>query len=162
MIRLHLKRCQLFVNILSTSWWLDAFKNKRENYPKKCFWTKQKETHPRRPRGSYSRVGRKGGKKVFKYGRKSPWVPTQRTISKNSSGYRLLIGHKKCFVLLCPIGEQFLPSSFREFVHDGYCLATLARFKILSARKLKTVFQKYKLELTTGIHACIGHVLRKY
>ena len=29
-------------------------------------------------------------------------------------------------------------------------------FKILSARKLKTLFQKYKLELTTGIHACIG------
>ena len=35
---------------------------------------------------------------------------------------------QKCFVLLCPIGEQFLLSSFREFVHDGYCLATLARF----------------------------------
>ena len=32
--------------------------------------------------------------------------------------------------------------------------------KILSARKPKTVFHKYKLELTTGIHACIGHVLR--
>ena len=30
-------------------------------------------------------------------------------------------------------------------------------FKILSTRKLKTLFQKYKLELTTGIHACIGH-----
>ena len=30
-------------------------------------------------------------------------------------------------------------------------------FKILSARKLKTLFQKYKLELTTGIHTCIGH-----
>ena len=45
-----------------------------------------------------------------------------RTISKNSSRCRLLIGHKKCFVLLCPIGEQFLLSSFREFVHDGYCL----------------------------------------
>ena len=30
-------------------------------------------------------------------------------------------------------------------------------FKILSARKLKTLFQKYKLELTTGIYACIGH-----
>ena len=28
---------------------------------------------------------------------------------------------QKCFVLLCPIGEQFLLSSFREFVHDGYC-----------------------------------------
>ena len=24
-------------------------------------------------------------------------------------------------VLLCPIGEQFLLSSFRVFVHDGYC-----------------------------------------
>ena len=30
-------------------------------------------------------------------------------------------------------------------------------FKILSARKLKTLFQKYKLELTTGVHDCIGH-----
>ena len=30
-------------------------------------------------------------------------------------------------------------------------------FKILSTRKLKTLFQKYKLELTTGIHACIDH-----
>ena len=27
-------------------------------------------------RGAVSRVGRKGGTKVFKYGRKSPWVPT--------------------------------------------------------------------------------------
>ena len=32
---------------------------------------------------------------------------------------------QKCSLLLCPIGEQFLLSSFREFVHDGYCLATL-------------------------------------
>ena len=53
---------------------------------------------------------------------------SHRTISKTSSGCRLLIGHKKCFVLLCPICEQFLLSSFREFVHDGYCLSTLARF----------------------------------
>ena len=30
-------------------------------------------------------------------------------------------------------------------------------FKILSTQKLKTLFQKYKLELTTGIHACINH-----
>ena len=31
-------------------------------------------------------------------------------------------------------------------------------FKILSTRKLRTLFRKYKLELTTGIHACIDHV----
>ena len=34
---------------------------------------------------------------------------------------------QKCFVLLSPISEQFLLTSFREFVHDSYCLATLAR-----------------------------------
>ena len=85
--------------------------------------------------GAVSRVRRKGGTKVFKYWRKSPWVPgrikvtdSHRNIFKNSSGCRLLIGHKKCFVLLYPIGEQFHLSSFHEFVHDGYCVATLARF----------------------------------
>ena len=49
-------------------------------------------------------------------------------ISKRSSECWLLIGHKKCFVLLCPIDEQHLLRSFREFVHDGYYLATFARF----------------------------------
>ena len=49
--------------------------------------------------------------------------------------------------------------------HSGnfqFDIKSASDFKILSARKLKTLFQKYKLELTTGIHACIGHVLRKY
>ena len=51
--------------------------------------------------GAVSRVG--------KSGRKSPLgTDSHRTISKNWSGCRLLIGHKKCFVLLGPIGEQFL------------------------------------------------------
>ena len=40
---------------------------------------------------------------------------SHRTICKNLSGCQLLIGHKKCFVLLFPIGEQFLLSSFREY-----------------------------------------------
>ena len=29
---------------------------------------------------------------------------------------------KMLCIILCPIGEQFLLSSFRELVHDGYCL----------------------------------------
>ena len=29
---------------MSTSWWLGALKNDRQNYPRKCFWTKEKET----------------------------------------------------------------------------------------------------------------------
>ena len=142
------------------------------------------DVHLRRPRGSQS--GReKRCDESFQVRAKEPLgMDSHRAISKNSSGCQLLIGHKNCFVLLCPIGEQFLLSSFREFVHDGYCfdhglsgsctkkctqsgnfqfdIKSPSDFKILSARKLKTLFQKYKLELTTGIHACIGHVLRKY
>ena len=72
--------------------------------------------------------GKKTGRKFLLRAKEPLGTDSHRTISKNSSGCRLLIGHKKCFVLLCPIGEQFLLSSFREFVHDGYCLATIARF----------------------------------
>ena len=73
-------------------------------------WVKFFNIHPRRPRGSQS--GReKRCTNVFKYRRKSP--VSYRSISKNSSGCWLLIGHKKCLVLLCPICEQFLLSSFR-------------------------------------------------
>ena len=141
-------------------------------------------SHPRRPRGSQS--GReKWWDESFQVRVKEPLgTGSHQAISKNSSGCRLLIGHKKCFVLLCPIGKQFLLGSFREFVHVGYCLdhglsgsctkectqsgnfqfviKSPSDFKILSAQNLKTLFQKYKLELTTGIHACISHVLRKY
>ena len=35
---------------------------------------------------------------------------------------------QKMLVLLCLIGEQYLLSSFREFVRDGYCLTILVRF----------------------------------
>ena len=73
-----------------------------------------------------------------------PGLTARRTSSSmggRAHGYRLspdhskrprecwfLTGHKKFFALLCPIGEQHLLSSFREFVHDGYYLATVARF----------------------------------
>ena len=53
---------------------------------------------------------------------KSLGTDSCRTIYKRSSECCLLIGHKKSFVLLCPIGEQYLLSSFRELVHDVYCL----------------------------------------
>ena len=85
-------------------------------------------THPRRPRGSQS--GReKRREESFQVRAKEPLgTSSYLTIFKNSSRCRLLTGHKKCFVLLCPISEHFLLSSFPEFVHDGCCLATLARF----------------------------------
>ena len=88
----------------------------------------QGQMYPRRPRGSQS-CREKGHDESFQVRAKEPLgTDPHRVISKNSRGCWLLIGHKKCFVLLCPIGEQFLLSSFREFIHDGYCLATLPRF----------------------------------
>ena len=79
------------------------------------------ETSARRQfrNGSFPREKRRD--ESFQVRAKEPLgTDSHRTISKNSSGCRLLIGHKKCFVLLCPIGEQHLLSSFCEFVHDGY------------------------------------------
>ena len=78
--------------------------------------------------GQLSGSGEKAGRKFSSKGKRAPGYRLSPRYFQNSSGCRLLIGHKKCFVLLCPIGEQFLLSSFHEFVHDGYCLTTLARF----------------------------------
>ena len=68
--------------------------------------------HPRRPRGSQS--GReKGRDESFQVRAKEPLgTDSHRAISKNSSGCRLLTGHKKCFVLLCPIGENSFSCDF--------------------------------------------------
>ena len=78
--------------------------------------------HPRRP--GDSQLGQeKRRDESFQVRAKEPLgTDTHRTISKNLSRCRLLIGHTKCFVLLCPISGQFLLSSFREFVRDRYCL----------------------------------------
>ena len=132
--------------------------------------------HPRRPRGSQS--GReKRRDESFQVRAEEPLgTDSHRTISKSSSRCRLLL----CIIV--PNRWAHLLSSFRVFVHDGYCTACRGHapkkctqsgnfqfdidfpydFKILSARKLKTLFQKKKLQLIIGIHACIGHVLRKY
>ena len=92
----------------------------------------QQSRHPRRPRGGQSGQEKRRDEIVQAQAEKSAEKPlgtdSHRAISKRSCECWLLIGHKKCFVLLCPIGEQFLLSSFREFVNDSYCLATLARF----------------------------------
>ena len=126
--------------------------------------------------------GEKAGRKFSRTGERAP-------------GYRLSPDHfqkfkrmpapdwaQKMLCIIVPNRWAHLLSSFRVFVHDGYCTACRGHapkkctqsgnfqfdidfpydFKILSARKLKTLFQKYKLQLTTGIHACLGHGLRKY
>ena len=73
-------------------------------------------------RGAVSRVGRKGGTKVFITGERAPGYRLSPDHFQKFKRSRLLIGHKKCFVLLCPIGEHISMSSFRVFVNDGHCL----------------------------------------
>ena len=73
--------------------------------------------HPRRPRGSQSGREKRPDESFQARAEEPLCTDSHRTISKRSSECWLLIGHKKCFLLLCPIGEQFLMSSCREFVH---------------------------------------------
>ena len=55
--------------------------------------------------------GEKARRKFSSTSWKALGTDSHRTISKRSSEWWFLIRHKKCFVLLCPIGEQFLLSS---------------------------------------------------
>ena len=91
-------------------------------------YTESRSPHPRRPRVSQSGREKMRDESLQAWAEKPPGTDSHLTISKRSSECWLLIGHKKCFVLLCPIGEQHFLNSFREFVHDGYYHATFARF----------------------------------
>ena len=71
-------------------------------------------THPWRPRGSQSGREKRRDKSFQAQVKKPLGMDSHRIISKQSSKCWLLIGHKKCFVLLCPISKQFLLSSFHD------------------------------------------------
>ena len=75
--------------------------------------------HPRRPRGSQSGQVKRREKSFQAWAEEPLGTDSCWTISKWSKESWFLIGHKKCFVLLCPIGEEHPLSSFREFVHVG-------------------------------------------
>ena len=77
-------------------------------------------THSRRPRGSQSGREKRCDESFQAQAEKPLATDSHRTIFKRSSEYWLLIGPKKCIVSLCPIDEQHLLSSFREFIHEGY------------------------------------------
>ena len=128
-----------------------------------------------------SRAGRKDATKVFKHRRKSPWVPTLTGPFPNGQANAgSWLGTKNALYYCAQSANSISWVLFGEFVHDGYWLdyglsgsytkemhAAVRKLsvwyklsgiiKILSTRRLKTLFQKYKPELTTGIHASIDH-----
>ena len=143
-------------------------------------------THPRKP----SRVGsRKGGRKFSSKGGRAPgyrlspnyfqkfkpmpapdWaqkmlciiVPNGRTVSPEFFSWVLFVSSYTTAILFRSRLVWHMHQRTTQSGNFRFDIKSPSDFKILSARKLKTLFQKYKLELTTGIHACIGHVLRKY
>ena len=76
-------------------------------------------THPRRPRDSKSGPEKRCDESFQAWAEEPMGIDSYRTISKRSSECWLLIGHKKCFVLFCPIGEQHLATVAR-FVHQAF------------------------------------------
>ena len=90
-----------------------------------CFPCFPPQFRPRRPRG-----GNKRRDERFQAQAEKPlgpsadplcWVPTLTgPFPDGQANAGSWLGTTKWFVLLCPIGEQFFLSSFREFVHDGY------------------------------------------
>ena len=137
------------------------------------------------PAASSETQGHSVGSKVFKYGQKSPWVPTLTELfPKIQADTGSWLGTKNALYYCAQSANSFswvlFESSYTTaIVSITACVAHAPKkctrsgnfqldikspsdLKILSAGKLKSLFQKYKLELTTGIQACIGHVLRKY
>ena len=71
--------------------------------------------------------GEKAGRKFSSTGKRAPGYRLSPNYFQKFKRMPAPDWAQKCFVLLCPIGEQFLLSSFRVFVHDGCCLARVAR-----------------------------------
>ena len=126
--------------------------------------------------GAVSRVGRKGRTKVFKYGRKSPWVPTLTELfpkiqadagswlgTKNALYYCAQSANSLSWVLFASSYTTTIivsitacmdhaPKKCTQSGNFQFDIKSPPDFKILSAWKLKTLFQKYKLEVTKVIH----------
>ena len=64
--------------------------------------------------------GEKAGRKFSSTGKRAPGYRLSPNYFQNFKQMPAPDWVQKCFVLLCPIDEQFLLSSFHEFVHDGF------------------------------------------
>ena len=120
--------------------------------------------------GAVSRVGRKGRTKVFKYGRKRPWVPTLTELfpkiqadtgswlgtknalyycaqSANSFSWVLFVSSYTTAIVSITACLAHAPKKCTQSGNFQFDIKSPSDFKILSAWKLKTLFQKYNLRL---------------
>ena len=128
--------------------------------------------------GAVSRIGTK----VFKYGRKSPWVPTLTELfpkiqadagswlgTKNALYYCAQSANSFSWVLFVSLYTTAIVSIRACLAHapKKFTQSEDPQFDIKSPSdfcpKTKATFPKIQVwAYTTGIHACIGHVLRMY
>ena len=112
--------------------------------------------------GAVTRVGRKGATNVFKYGRKSPWVPTLTELfpkiqadagswfgTKNALYYCAQSANSFSWVLFVSSYTTaclaHAPKKCTQLGNIQFDIKSPSDFKIiLSAWKLKTLFQKWQ------------------
>ena len=104
--------------------------------------------HPRRPRGGQSGREKRHDKRFQVQAEKPLGTDSHRTITERSSECWLLIGYKKCFVLLWPIGEQFLSRYIDFFFFFLFYRFTLCHDGQITIRELKQ-HQRRRLLKTT-------------
>ena len=74
---------------------------------------------------------------------------------------------KKIFMIIAEIPKANYCSFFCFLLTMDECIINVWGYteilpNTVCPKTIKTLFQNYKFGLTTGIHACIGHVLCKY
>ena len=96
----------------------------------------------------------------------SSWLGTKNALyycaqSASSFSWVLFVSSYTTAIVSITACLAHAPKKCTQSGNFQFDIKSPSDFKRLSAQKLKTLFQKYKLELTRGIHTCIGHVLRK-
>ena len=151
-----------------------------------CFKTRPSPRSSSQTQGQSVGLGERARRKISSTGERAPgyrltklfpkiqadagsWLGTKNALyycaqSANSFSWVLFVRSYTTAIVLITACLAHAPKKCTQSGNFQFDIKFLSDFKILymCARKLKTLFQKYKLELTTGIHASIGHVLSKY
>ena len=149
-----------------------------------CFKTRPSPRSSSQTQGQSVGLGERARRKISSTGERAPGYRLTKLFPKIQADAGSWLGTKNALYYCAPLANSFswdplvssyttaivsitaclvhAPKKCRQSENYQFDIKSPSDFKILSARKLKTLFQKYKLKLTTGIQACIGHILRKY
>ena len=88
--------------------------------------------HPRRPRGSQSGREKRRGENFQVRAKEPLGTDFHQAISINSSGFWLLIGHKKCFCIIVPNRRTVSPIASSLAVSAHFCYYFRLTFSSIS------------------------------